>query len=207
MITYDVFRTYLKLSASGRELIQDQHVMNMVDMVDELIISALSKNSNQDIFEIWDFIRECGHNVTEEEIESRKHVLEEKGIIKRYTIVVDSKKIPDRVIRVDLLTFRTSQALPKRVEDLKKYLNEAPFVVFSGKTRGGHDWITIKAFLSSEMADEENDIYRNLFGDIIQAYEVYDFIPQTTVSLNALTYTISEYKEFLKEWIPPFVGN
>jgi len=50
----------------------------MVDMVDELIISALSKNSNQDIFEIWDFIRGCGHNVTEEEIESRKRVLEEK---------------------------------------------------------------------------------------------------------------------------------
>ena len=94
------------------------------------------------------------------------------------------------------MTFRTSHALPKRVAGLRKYLNEAPFVVLSGKTRGGYDWITIKAFLSSEMADEENDIFRNLFGDIIQTYEVYDFVPQTTASLNALTYTIDLLRNY-----------
>ena len=128
-------------------------------------------------------------------------------MIKGYTIRVDAKKIPHKVIRVDLVTFRTSQSLPKRMEGLKKYLKDAPFVLFSGKTRGGYDWITIKSFLSNDMADEENDIYRNLFGDIIQTYEVYDFVPQTDASLYALAYTEKEYKEFLKEWAPPFIGN
>ena len=90
---------------------------------------------------------------------------------------------------------------------MKKYLNEAPFVLFSGRTRGGYDWITVKSFLSNEMADEENDIYRNLFGDIIQTYEVYDFVPQTEASIYALTYTEGEYKKFLKEWAPPFIGS
>lgn len=175
--------------------------------MDELIISALSQNSKQGTFEIWDFLKGFNYNLTEEEIESRISKLEEEGIIKGYTIIVDVKKIPHRVIRVDLVTFRTSQALPKRLEGLKKYLNDAPFVLFSGKTRGGYDWITVKSFLSNEMADNENDIYRNLFGDIIQTYEVYDFVPQTEASVYALTYTEEEYKKFLKEWAPPFIGQ
>jgi len=179
----------------------------MVDRIDELIISALSQNSKQSNFELWDFLKGFGYNVAEEEIESRVHILEEDGIIKKYTISIDSKKLPGRVVRVDLVTFRTSQALPKRLEGLKKYLQDAPFVIFSGKTRGGYDWITIKSFLTSEMADEENDIYRNLFGDILQTYEVYDFVPQTDASLYALTYTDKEYKRFLKEWVPPFIGK
>jgi Lrp/AsnC family leucine-responsive transcriptional regulator len=104
-----------------------------------------------------------------------------------------------------LVTFRTSQHLPKRLEGLKKYLADAPFVLFSGRTRGGYDWICVQAFPSEEMADEESDIYRNLFGDIIQSYEVYDFIPMKDPSFHSLAYTNKEYKKFLDEWIPPFL--
>jgi len=179
----------------------------MVDQIDEIIISALSQDAKQSTFEIWDFLKKFKINLTEEEIESRISKLESDKVIQGYTIKVDAKKIPHKVIRVDLVTFRTSQSLPKRMEGLKKYLSDAPFVLFSGKTRGGYDWITIKSFLSNDMADEENDIYRNLFGDIIQTYEVYDFVPQTDASLYALVYTEKEYKKFLKEWAPPFIGN
>jgi len=110
-------------------------------------------------------------------------------------------------MRVVLVTFKTSQHLPKRLEGLKKYLQDAPFVIFSGRTRGGYDWITVHSFLSEEMADEESDIYRNLFGDIIQSYEVYDFIPMKNPSVDALTHTPKEYKRFLDEWLPPFLGR
>ena len=149
----------------------------MIDDVDELILSTLSHNSKQDCREIWDFLRGHGFNLTEEEIESRITKLEEDGVITGYTISVDLKKIRRRTMRVVLVTFKTSQHLPKRLEGLKKYLQDAPFVIFSGRTRGGYDWITVHSFLSEEMADEESDIYRNLFGDIIQSYEVYDFMP------------------------------
>lgn len=178
------------------------------DRIDELIISALSQDARRGTADIWDYLRGFGHSVPEEEIEARRRALEEDGVI-RYTVSVDAKKLPAgrRVVRVDLVTFRTSQALPRRLEGLKKYLADAPFVVYSGRTRGGYDWITVKSFLSSEMADEENDIYRNLFGDILQVYEVYDFVPQTPVSPYALAYTEAEYKAFLKEWVPPFIGR
>jgi Lrp/AsnC family leucine-responsive transcriptional regulator len=59
------------------------------------------------------------------------------------------------------------------------------------------------------MADEESDIFRNLFGDIIQTYVVYDFIPASEASFYALTHTNKEYRKFLvlDGWIPPFLGR
>ncbi|HJT47431.1 MAG TPA: histidine kinase [Nitrososphaeraceae archaeon] len=179
----------------------------MLDEIDELILSTLSKDSKQDVKEIWDFLRQYGYKLSEEEIESRITKLEEEGVITGYSITVDAKKIRRRIMRVVLVTFRTSQHLPKRIEGLKKYLSDAPFVVFSGRTRGGYDWITVQAFLNEEMADEENDIYRNLFGDIIQSYEVYDFMTMKEMSFHPIMHTNKEYKKFLDEWVPPFLGR
>ena len=122
----------------------------MLDNVDELILSALSINSRQDSKEIWNFLRGYGYNPTEEEIESRITRLEAEGIITGYTISVDTTKIKRRVVRVVLVTFRTSQHLPRRLEGLKKYLAGAPFVLYSGRTRGGYDLICIQAFPSEE---------------------------------------------------------
>ena len=176
----------------------------MVDSVDELILSTLSKNSKQHTKEIWDFLSDHGSNISEKEIESRISKLEENGVITGYTISVDTKKIKRRVIRIALVTFKTSQHLRSRIDGLKKYLADAPFVIFSGRTRGGYDWISVQAFLTEEIADEESDIYRNLFGDIIQSYRVYDFISIKEPSFHALMHTDKEYKKFLTEWIPTF---
>jgi DNA-binding Lrp family transcriptional regulator len=177
----------------------------MLDSVDELILSTLSKNSKQYNKEIWDFLRGYGHSLTEEEIETRIARLEEDGVITGYTISVDSTKIRRRMIRAVLITFRTSQHLPKRLEGLKKYLADAPFVLFSGRTRGGYDWIGVQSFPSEEIADEESDIFRNLFGDIIQSYEAYDFMSIKDPSFQFLTYTSKDYKKFVEEWISPFL--
>ena len=177
----------------------------MLDSVDELILSTLSKNSKQYNKEIWDFLRSYGHSLTEEEIETRIARLEADGVITGYTISVDSTKIRRRMIRAVLITFRTSQHLPKRLEGLKKYLADAPFVLFSGRTRGGYDWICVQSFPSEEMADEESDIFRNLFGDIIQSYEASDFMSIKDPSFQFLTYTSEDYKKFVEEWISPFL--
>jgi DNA-binding Lrp family transcriptional regulator len=179
----------------------------MVDVVDELILSALSMNSKQDTIEIWDLLRDRGYPIKEEEIKSRITKLQDEGVIKNYTISVDTKKLRRRIMRVTLVRFKVSQHLASRLEGLKKYLSDAPFVTFSGRTRGGYDWITCQAFLSEEMADEESDIFRNLFGDILQTYEVYDFIPAREASIHSLIHTNKEYREFLDEWIPPFLGR
>jgi DNA-binding Lrp family transcriptional regulator len=76
----------------------------MLDYIDELILSPLSKNSRQDIREIWDSLRSYGYNLTEEEIRSRIARLEAEGIMTGYTISVDITKIKRRVVRVGLIT-------------------------------------------------------------------------------------------------------
>ena len=43
------------------------------------------------------------------------------------------------------------------------------------------------------MADEESDNFGNLFGDIIQSYEVYDFMPMKDPAFHVLTHTHGEY--------------
>ena len=182
-------------------------IVSMVDNADELILSALSKNSRQDIKEIRDFLRDQGYELREEEIKSKITKLEEDYVITGYTVSVDTKKLKRRTIRVGLVTFKMSQHLPSRLEGLKKYLVDAPFVLFSGRTRGGYDWICVQSFLNEEMADEESDIFRNLFGDIIQSYEVYDFMPMKDPAFHVLTHTHGEYREFVNEWTPPFLGR
>ena len=172
----------------------------MLDAIDELILSALSKNSKQDLQEMGDYIKDYGYNLTIDEIRSRIKTLEDEKVISGYNISVNIKKVKHKIIRVELVTFRSSQHLSSRLEGLKKYLEDAPFVLFSGRTRGGYDWITIQVFPSIEIADEESDIYRNLFGDIIQTYGVYDFSPTKELGYNAFTYTDREYKKFLGEW-------
>ena len=118
----------------------------MLDSIDELILSTLSRNSRQDTKEIWDFLRGFGHRITEDEIESRIARLEEEGVISGYTISVNTSKLMRRVIRVVLVTFRTSEHLPRRLEGLKKYLADAPFVLFSGRTRGDTIGYVFKLF-------------------------------------------------------------
>ena len=179
----------------------------MSDTIDEVILSALSRNAKLDINELWECLKESGHSLTLDEIESRIKTLENEGVISNYIIAVNTTKIKHRIIRVALVTFRNSQHLPSRLEGLKKYLVDAPFILYSGKTRGGYDWISIQAFPSEEIADQEIDIYRNLFGDIIQTYEIYDILPLKEPSFLALTYTNRDYKKFLDEWIPPFLGK
>ena len=169
----------------------------MLDTIDEIILSALSKNAKQDIQEIEEYLRDYGYNISIEEIYSKIKALENEKVISGYTISIDIKKVKHKIIRVVLVTFRSSQHLRSRIEGLKKYLEDAPFVLFSGRTRGGYDWITVQIFPSSEIADEESDIYRNLFGDIIQTYGVYDFSPTKEPILHAFTYTDKEYKKFL----------
>ncbi|HSA74743.1 MAG TPA: hypothetical protein VLE21_00985 [Candidatus Nitrosocosmicus sp.] len=92
----------------------------MIDSIDELILSALSKDSKQDLNEIRDFLRNYGHDLSLEEIDARIKALEDEKIILRYTISIDTKKVRHKIIRVVLVIFRPSQHLRSRVDGLKK---------------------------------------------------------------------------------------
>ncbi|HZH39239.1 MAG TPA: hypothetical protein VEX17_04175, partial [Bacillales bacterium] len=142
-----------------------------------------------------------GHNLSLGEIDTRIKALEDEKVISGYTISIDTNRVKHKVMRIVLVTFRSSQHLTSRMKVLKKFSDDAPFVLFSGRTRGGYDWITILLSTPTENADEESDVYRNLFGDIIQNFETYDFYPTNGSNPNAFTYTSKEYTKFLGEWL------
>src|SRR6185312_7131596 len=141
----------------------------MIDEIDELILSTLSKNSKQDTIEICDYLRDYGRNVTEDEIDFRIISLENEKVISRYTISIDSTKIKRRIIRVALVRFKVSQHLLKRLEGLKKYLTEAPFVLYCGRTRGGYDCIPMKE-LSTHALTYTFDEHRKFLGEWISPF-------------------------------------
>ena len=95
----------------------------MTDEIDELIISTLSKDSRQGAAEIWDFLRGFGHDITQEEIESRISKLTEEGVITGYSITINPKKLPQRIIRTTLITFKVSQSLKKENRKFEKISN------------------------------------------------------------------------------------
>ena len=173
----------------------------MLDAIDELILSALSKNAKQDLNEIRDYLNDHGYNLNTGEIDNRIKTLENEKVISGYTISIDTNKVKHKLMRMVLVTFKSSQHLTTRMKALKRFSDDAPFVLFSGRTRGGYDWITVLLSSSTENADEESDIYRNLFGDIIQDFEIYDFYPANGSNSNAFTYTSKEYTKFLGEWL------
>jgi Lrp/AsnC family leucine-responsive transcriptional regulator len=179
----------------------------MLDAIDEIILSALSKNAKQDLSEIRDYLKGYGHNLNPDEIDTRIKTLENEKVISAYTICIDTNKVKLKIMRIILVTFRSSQHLTTRIRVLKKFSDDAPFVLFSGRIRGGYDWIAILLASSTENADEESDMYRNLFGDIIQNFEVYDFCPTKGPNSTAFTYTSKEYTKFLGEWLQHSKNN
>ena len=51
-------------------------------------------------------------------------------MISHYIISLDSSKFERRIIKVALVRFKVSQHSPKRINGLKKYLADAPFVLY-----------------------------------------------------------------------------
>jgi hypothetical protein len=88
--------------------------------------------------------------------------------------MVDLQKVNMPIPRLVTVKFTSPKDFLQRVEDMKKYLAEAPFCDFSARTNGDIDWIELKFFNNSDQAKKEEDLYRAWFGDIIEEYKSYD---------------------------------
>ena len=62
-----------------------------------------------------------------------------------------------------------------RLEGLKKYFTDAPFVPLLWSHKTAMTWTSVQSFLTQEMAHQESQYYtfRRLFGDIIRWYITY----------------------------------
>ena len=77
------------------------------------------------------------------------------------------------------------------------YLQKAPFAAFAARTRGEYDWVNIKIFPNTKIANQESDTYRTAFGDIIEKYEAFDLtVIRAPTFIQATNYSFEEFYEF-----------
>ncbi len=60
----------------------------MLDAIDEIILSALCKNSKQDLNETREYLKGYGYNLNPDEIDTRIKTLEDEKVISAYTISI-----------------------------------------------------------------------------------------------------------------------
>jgi DNA-binding Lrp family transcriptional regulator len=170
--------------------------------INEIIISCLTKNARMSSQQICTELRSKGIKRSARAVLERIRNLEVEGRIGGYTLKPISKNFEKVVIRLILITFKTSPIFNERVTMFTSYLQTAPFVAFAARTRGDYDWINIKVFPNTKIANQESDTYRTMFGDIIEKYNAFDLtIVRPPVFVQAANYPVQDFYDFLKNWI------
>jgi len=170
--------------------------------ISEIIISCLIDNSRISSQKICEKLKFKGITRSPRAVLERIRNLEEEGKIGGYTLKPTVKNFETLVIRLILIGFKTSPIFNERVAMFTSYLQTAPFVAFAARTRGDYDWINIKIFPNTKVANQESDTYRTMFGDIIEKYTAFDLtVVRPPAFIEAANYPISDFYSFLQNWI------
>jgi len=145
-----------------------------MDNIDREILNLLIANGRISARNIVKRLADKGIKMSERGVGKRMAKLERDKVILGYTTMVDLQKVDMTFPRLITVKFTSPKDFLQRVEEMKKYLAEAPFCDFSSRTNGDIDWIELKFFNNYEQAKKEEDLYRAWFGDIIENYKSYD---------------------------------
>ena len=145
-----------------------------MDELDREILNLLIANGRISARNIVKRLTDRGIKMSERGVGKRIERLEREKVILGYTAMVDLAQVNMSVSRLVTVKFTSPRDFLQRLEDMKKYLTEAPFCDFSARTNGDIDWIELKFFNSSDQAKKEEDLYRSWFGDIIEDFKSYD---------------------------------
>lgn len=146
----------------------------MVDEIDRHILNLLISNARDSARTIAKKLAGIGIEMSERGIGKRITRLERLGIIRGYTAMVDLAQVNMSILRLVTVKFTSPKDFVTRLEEMKTYLTNAPYCDFSARTNGNIDWIELKFFNNHEQAQQEEDLYRAWFGDIIEDYRSYD---------------------------------
>jgi DNA-binding Lrp family transcriptional regulator len=145
-----------------------------MDELDREILNLLIANGRISARNIVKRLADKGIKMSERGVGKRMAKLERDEVILGYTAMVNLQKVNMTFPRLITVKFTSPKDFLQRVEEMKKYLAEAPFCDFSARTNGDIDWIELKFFNNHEQAKKEEDLYRSWFGDIIENYKSYD---------------------------------
>jgi Lrp/AsnC family leucine-responsive transcriptional regulator len=171
------------------------------EQINEVILSCLIENARISSQEIHKKLKSRGIKRTPRAILERINKLEKEAKIAGYTLKTQPKNFEGFVIRMILISFKTSPVFNERVAMFTSYLHKAPFAAFAGRTRGEYDWINIKIFPNTKIANQESDTYRTVFGDIIDKYTAFDVtVVKAPRFIQATNYPIEDFYKFCENW-------
>ena len=145
-----------------------------IDAIDRQILNLLISNARTSTRTIVKKLADLGTEMSERGVGKRITRLEKMGIIRGYTTMVDLAQVNMSILRLITVKFTSPKDFVTRLDEMKQYLSNAPFCDFSARTNGNIDWIELKFFNNHEQAQQEEDLYRAWFGDIMEDYRSYD---------------------------------
>ncbi|ASJ00218.1 HTH-type transcriptional regulator LrpA [Thermococcus gorgonarius] len=125
----------------------------MLDERDKIIIEMLTKDARTPFTEIAKVL-----GISETAVRKRVRALEEAGIIKQYTIVVDPSKLG-----YNLVSITGVDTLPEKIFEVAQKLKEFEFVKSVYLTSGDH---MIMAEIWAKDGEDLSDIISNKIGKI-----------------------------------------
>jgi len=162
----------------------------MIDEIDRVILSDLSKNARIPVAEITDHLRQMEHKITERAIRYRLKRLESSNTILGYSPIFNPSIISDKISRTILLKFRITRNISDLVEKLTKYIDNSDFCLFSARMSGDFDFICHFVFDSIEQYELESDNFISRFTELVSEYRTYD-----SKILKATPYSILDEQE------------
>lgn len=163
----------------------------MIDEIDKVILSDLSKNARIPVAEIADHLGQMEHKITERAIRYRLKRLEQSNTILGYSPIFNPSLISDKISRTVLLKFKITTNTPDLVERLNNYINNSDFCLFSARMSGDFDFICHFVFDSIEQYELESDNFINRFTELVSEYRTYD-----SKIIKATPYSILDEQEF-----------
>ena len=151
-----------------------EHKDSKIDLIDRQILNLLISNARSSTRTIVKSLEGLGTEMSERGVGKRITRLEKLGIIRGYTTMVDLSQVNMPILRLITVKFTSPKDFVSRLDEMKQYLTNAPFCDFSARTNGNIDWIELKFFNNHEQAQQEEDLYRAWFGDIMEDYRSYD---------------------------------
>ena len=145
-----------------------------IDSIDRQILNLLISNARDSTRTIVKKLGGMGTEMSERGVGKRIARLEKLEIIHGYTTMVDLKQVNMPILRLITVKFSSPKDFVTRLDEMKQYLSNAPYCDFSARTNGSIDWIELKFFNNHEQAQQEEDLYRAWFGDIMEDYRSYD---------------------------------
>ena len=145
-----------------------------IDALDRQILNLLIANARDSTRTIVKKLKGMGTEMSERGVGKRIARLEKLEIIHGYTTTVDLNQVNMSILRLITVKFTSPKDFVTRLDEMKQYLTSAPYCDFSARTNGSIDWIELKFFNNHQQAQQEEDLYRAWFGDIMEDYRSYD---------------------------------